>query len=136
MSDPIARMLNQGPDDVRFQFDVIKQLAESVREMSSTQVKMLERLARIEEQRTHEVVRELTSRLAVLETDYNQRTGTMKTLAALPKIVAFIVAIASVFSAVYLAGRAAGVIPAAPARIEAKVDSHEGKLEGFVGGKP
>lgn len=132
----LSKILQQGPDDVRFQFDVIKQLAESVREMSSTQVKMLERLARIEEQRTHEVVRGLTERVTVLEVDLNKRTGMMNAIGALPKIIAFLVALASVFSAIYLAGRAAGIVPAPPARIEAKVDPQTGKLEGMTGGKP
>ncbi len=134
MIDP--KLLMQGPDDVRFQFDVIKQLAESVRMMTDTQTKMLERLARIEEQRTHEAVASLMGRIAVLEADLNKRTGMMHAIGALPKVIAFFVALASVFSAIYLAGRASGVIPAPPARIEAKVDPHEGKLEGTIGGKP
>lgn len=136
MTDPLSRILQQGPDDVRFQFDVIKQLAESVRMMTDTQTKMLERLARIEEQRTHEAVAAMAGRIATLEADLQRRTGMMNAVAALPKVVAFFVALASVFSAIYLAGRASGIIPAPPARIEAKVDPHEGKLEGTIGGKP
>jgi len=136
MTDPIARMLQQGPDDVRFQFDVIRQLAESVRMMTDTQTKMLERLARIEEQRTHEAVAAMAGRIATLEADLQRRTGMMNAVAALPKVIAFLVAVASVFSAIYLAGRASGFIPAPPARIDAKIDPHAGKVEGTIGGKP
>lgn len=114
--DPNA-LFHQGPDDVRFQFDVIKQLAESVREMSTTQVKMLERLARMEEQRTHEAVAGLATRVAVLEVDLNKRTGMMNAIAALPKFIAFLVTIASIFSAIYLAGRATGVIQSPPTTV-------------------
>jgi len=136
MTDPLSRILQQGPDDVRFQFDVIKQLAESVRMMTDTQTKMLERLARIEEQRTHEAVASMAGRIATLEADLQRRTGMMNAVAALPKVLAFLTAIASIFTGLYLAGRAAGLINAAPARIEAKVDPHAGKVEGTIGGKP
>lgn len=136
MTDPLSRILNQGPDDVRFQFDVIKQLAESVRMMTDTQTKMLERLARIEEQRTHEAVAAMAGRIATLEADYQRRTGMMNAIGALPKVIAFIVTICTILTTVYLAGRASGIIPAPPARVEAKIDPHAGKLEGTIGGKP
>lgn len=55
--------LNGDPNDIRFQFEVIKGLAESVRQQTAalakvqdTQVTMLERLARIEANRINEDV--------------------------------------------------------------------------------
>ena len=66
MSDPNT--------DTRFQFEVIRQLAESVRELGSaqsrmvdTQTNMLERLAKIEEQRVNESVKDLYIRVDALE---------------------------------------------------------------------
>lgn len=63
------------PNDTRFQFEVIKSLADSVREMGGTQTKMLERLARIEEHRTNEEVAKLKTRLQILEDEKLRRDG-------------------------------------------------------------
>lgn len=61
-------------NDIRFQYDVIRNLAESVREQSkvmasiqTTQVSMLERLAKIEANRVNEVVAEVKALVAVHE---------------------------------------------------------------------
>lgn len=76
MSEETIRVLHQGdPNDTRFQFEVIKQLAESVRGMGENQTKILERLARIEEQRVHESVAKLHARIDVLEKDKDLRDG-------------------------------------------------------------
>lgn len=130
-------IFQQGSDDDRFKFDIIKQLAESLREMSTTQTKMLERLARIEEQRTHESVAMLSERVTVLEIDFNKRTGMMNAVSALPKFIAFIVTIASIFSAIYLAGRATGVIQSPPTTVTKIEDPAARQIEqATVGGKP
>lgn len=133
--DPNA-LFHQGPDDVRFQFDVIKQLAESVREMSTTQTKMLERLARMEEQKVHEVVAGLSERVTVLEVDLNKRTGMMTAISALPKFIAFLVTICTIFSAIYLAGRAAGVIQSPPTTVTRIEPTAVREIEPRIGGKP
>lgn len=83
MMEETIRILHQGdPNDTRFQFEVVKQLAESVkvtseilRGMGDTQTRMLERLARIEEQRTHEAVAAITARVNALESERDQRQG-------------------------------------------------------------
>ncbi len=134
MIDP--RLLDQGSEDDRFKFDVIKSLADSVRSMTETQIQMLERLARIEEQRTHEAVAGLASRVAVLEVDLNKRTGMMNAIAALPKFVAFLVTVASIFSAIYLAGRATGVIQSPPTTVTKIEPAAVHELTPQVGGKP
>lgn len=68
--------------DTRFQFEIIKQLAESVRvngevmrDMQATQVVILERLARIEEQRVHEAVSALSLRVDALERTHDEQRG-------------------------------------------------------------
>lgn len=135
MIDP--KILQQVPEDIRFQFDVINQLAMSVRQMADTQTKMLERLARIEEQRAHEAIAGLTERVAILEVDLNKRAGMMNAIAALPKFIAFLVTIASIFSAIYLAGRATGVIQSPPTTVTKIEPTAVRKLEPAVaGGKP
>lgn len=76
--------------DIRFQFEVIKNLAESVRQQSevlrgvqTTQITMLERLARIESNRINETVSEIKVTLEgackaidKLEKDRDVREGT------------------------------------------------------------
>jgi len=78
-----------GEGDLRFQFEVIKNLAESVRQQSdvlrsvqTTQVTMLERLAKIEANRVNETVAELKVKLDEtcgkvdrLESDKDRRDG-------------------------------------------------------------
>lgn len=70
------------PTDTRFQFEVIRNLAESVRingevmrDIQTTQISMLERLARIEEHRVHEAIAEVTRRVDAIERVHDQETG-------------------------------------------------------------
>lgn len=62
------------PNDTRFQFEVVKQLAESVRvqgevmrDVQQAMTQMLERLARIEEHKVHESVSKLSARVDAIE---------------------------------------------------------------------
>jgi hypothetical protein len=78
--------------DLRFQFEVIKNLAESVRQQSevlrgvqTTQITMLERLAKIESNRINETVAKLEERtdkactaIDRLESERDQRLGGSK----------------------------------------------------------
>ena len=84
------RLLSMGdPNDVRFQFEVVRQLAESIRQQTSTLTRMQEqmaamseRLARIEANRVHEDVERLraslveeTKRVDALMRDKDRRDG-------------------------------------------------------------
>lgn len=121
--------------DLRFQFEVIRNLSESVRqstyatrdlannmaEMQKTQVSMLERLARLEANRVNESVAKVEERLdgackAIdkLEADKDRRDGAAGLLTRIPGWLQFAMALASVFTAIYLFGRSAGVIHSPP----------------------
>lgn len=72
----------QSNNDTRFQFEVIKQLAESVRvngdvmrDIQQTQVNMLERLARIEEHKFHEAVGKLSARVDAIDRHLAEERG-------------------------------------------------------------
>lgn len=139
MVDEAMRILHQGdPSDTRFQFEVIKNLSESVRqsveatrdvaknvsEMQRTQVSMLERLARLESNRVNEQVAKVEERLESackaidkLEQDKDRRDGAAGLLSRIPGWLQFAVALASIFSAIYLFGRSAGVIPSPPTTV-------------------
>lgn len=82
MVSPGPRELWQGGSeaDTRFQFEVIKELAASVRTLGEVQTRMLERLARIEEHRIHESVGELKGRVDELERERDERNGSNKAL--------------------------------------------------------
>lgn len=86
--------LDQGatPEDTRFQFEVIKNLGESVRaladriqQQSDHMHEALLRLERIEAKETAEVVARLEKRLAVLEADKHKRDGAQGVLAGIFK---------------------------------------------------
>ncbi|KQM18374.1 hypothetical protein [Novosphingobium sp. Leaf2] len=107
--------------DTRFQFEVIKQLAESVRvngevmrDMQATQVVILERLARIEEQRVHEAVSALAVRVDALERTHDEQRGAMGAIGAL-RVWGPVVF--SLFVAMYIIGRATGVIGSPPTTV-------------------
>lgn len=122
MVEDTIRVLHQGdPNDTRFQFEVIKQLAESVKVNAETLrgvqenlVRMIERLARIEERETHEAVAGLTGRVAVLELDKARTEGGFRMLDLLktwgPTLF-------SLFTLLYLLGRTVGVVPSPPTTV-------------------
>ncbi len=154
------RTLLQGgaEGDLRFQFEVIRNLSESVRQstdatrdlaknmarMQETQVSMLERLAKLEANRVNESVAKVEERLEnacraidKLEQDKDRRDGATGLLSRIPGWLQFAMALASIFSAIYLFGRSAGVIPSPPTtvtKVEAPVAiERQGEA---VGGKP
>ena len=86
------RMLSTGdPSDVRFQFEVIRQLADSVRQQTASLARMqeqlaamAERMARIEANRVHDDVERLrnglaeeTKRIDALMRDKDRRDGAL-----------------------------------------------------------
>jgi ElaB/YqjD/DUF883 family membrane-anchored ribosome-binding protein len=134
------RELRQEPGDVRFQFEVIKQLAESIRQMQGqlgkvvdTQTQMLERLIRLEADKVSELVAELRSdvgairdRVDRLESDFDQRTGAAALLAStrnwLPLVVT---AIGAMGTLIFFILRAIGVIQMPPTSTVPAVPQHQ-----------
>lgn len=115
------------PDsDTRFQFQVIQELAQSVRAMGETQTRMLERLARIEEHRVHEAVASLQSRVDRLESDKDQRDGALGALGAIRQWAPFLAMLFSAACALWLYGRSAGIVPAPPIEPVRSASSHTG----------
>jgi len=139
--------------DTRFQYDVIKNLADSVRQMATnmadlqkTQIDMLVRLARLEENKVgDELVAmkastvALSIRVDALESDKDRRDGALGLLGAIKSWAPFLAMLFSAASVLWLYGRSAGFVPAppvAPTKVEATIDHGERKIEGIVGGKP
>lgn len=96
---------NRSPDDVRFQFEIIKELAASVREVTNHMRRVqdqtaeaLVRLERIEAKETAEQVAACLARIEVLEADYHRRSGRDGFVAAVFKspVVAWIVLFAGI----------------------------------------
>jgi len=139
--------------DTRFQYDIIKGLADSVRQMATnmaelqkTQVDMLVRLARLEENKVGDeliamkaATTALTIRIDALESDKDRRDGALGALGAIRQWAPFLAMLFSAACALWLYGRSAGFVPAPPApvtKVEATIDHGERKIEGIVGGKP
>lgn len=114
--------------DLRFQFDVIKGLADSIRQMTGqmadmqkTQVDMLVRMARLEENKVGDALVKLEGSVAAQEVridalfrDKDRRDGAMGVIGAVKGWWPIIVTIASLVSALWLVGRSAGIVPAPP----------------------
>lgn len=109
MADP--RILNQldnggrSPDDLRFQFDVIKELAASVRELTKHMSRLqdqtaeaLIRLERIEAREHTEQIAALKAEIEVLKNDYQRRVGRDGFIAGIFKspLLAWVVVIAGI----------------------------------------
>lgn len=119
--------MNAPPEaEVRFQYDVIKGLAESVRQMAQnmadlqkTQIDMLVRLARLEENKVGDELvsikadtAAIEARVKILESAEDQRKGAYSVFSWLrvwgPVIF-------SCVAAAWLLGRSLGIVPAPPA---------------------
>ncbi len=144
------RLLHSPESDTRFQYEIIKGLSESVRdlagsirEMQSTQVGMLERLAKLEANRIGEVVGKVEvaveavkDRVDRLEQDKDRRDGAGGAFRMIKEWAPFVGMVASILAAAWLYGRSIGITPApppAPPRVEASPDP-QGRHT--VGGRP
>lgn len=131
------------PSDVRFQYEVIKGLAESVRQMASgmsdlqkTQVDMLVRLARLEENKVGDelvamkaATTALTIRVDALESDRDRREGALGMLGTIKSWAPFLAMLFSAACVLWLYGRSAGLVPAPPAEPTRRdAAHHEGAL--------
>jgi hypothetical protein len=146
--------------DTRFQYEVIKQLSESVRssvdatrdvarnvsDMQKTQISMLERLAKLESNRVNEQVAKMEERLDtacgridVLEHDKYRRDGASGAFKMIKDWAPFLAMLFSAACVLWLYGRSVGVVPAppvAPVRLEAAGNPNNQNIEGTVGGTP
>jgi len=114
--------------DLRFQYDVIKGLADSVRQMATnmadlqkTQIDMLVRLARLEENKVGDELVHMKAatvalglRVNALESVEDQRQGALNALGVLRVWAA---PICGLLTVLYFAGRAMGVIPSPPVTV-------------------
>jgi|GEM_PF-2744815 len=129
MPDRVLASLD--PSDLRFQYDVIKGLAESVRQMAAnmsdlqkTQVDMLVRLARLEENKVGDelvamkaATAALTVRVDALESDKDRRDGALGMLGTIKSWAPFLAMVFSAACALWLFGRSAGFVPAPPVEL-------------------
>lgn len=85
-------LFDQGPNDLRFQFEIIKGLSESVRTQTAVMMRMQEqqtdivaRLERIEAKETAQQVKDLLARVDALEDTELRREGGARVLTAIVK---------------------------------------------------
>jgi hypothetical protein len=130
-NDPLAIFQQPGeaPDDARFRYEIIKGLAESVRQltagiadMQKTQVSMLERLATLEANKVgieirdiKKDLRELIHKVDELESTRDKTEGRNS---AMTWVLKYGPVIFSLFAALWLFGRSVGIVPAPPAPVE------------------
>lgn len=146
---PDRHLIASAESDTRFQYDIIKGLADSIRQltgsiqkMQETQVNMLERLAVLEANRVGEVVAKVEvaveaakNRIDVLEADKNRRDGAAGAFKMIKDWAPFLAMLFSAACAAWLYGRSLGLTPAPPATA-IRVQNSEPNVERTVGGKP
>lgn len=139
--DPLAIYQQPGEpaDEARFRYEIIKGLAESVREltkgvasMQETQVSMLQRLATLEANKVGIEIRDIKAGVAALiikvdalESIRDKAEGRNSTLTWFLKYGPVVF---SLFAALWLFGRSLGIVPApplAPERTEAAIVQRE-----------
>jgi hypothetical protein len=124
--------------------DSLSALSRDVRSAREDTAEVRDRVIRLEERdkRLTDVeanVKALDARVDVLLKEKDRRDGAVSFISKVPAWLSFLIALGSVFSALYLAGRAAGIVPAppaAPARVEATIPPDDRTITGKVGGKP
>lgn len=123
-------MTQESENDLRFQFDVIRSLSESVRQMATTMAEMQRtlmdvsvRTARLEENKVNEEVASVKADMKILDarvdtlfTDKNRRDGAGTLLGAALKYGPVIF---SLLTVLYLFGRSIGVVPSPPMTVTA-----------------
>jgi hypothetical protein len=123
--------------------DSLTALTRDVRSNNEATADVRERVIRLEERdkRLDDIeadVKSTEARVDILMRDKDNRDGANRFIRTVPNWLSFLIALGSVFSAIYLLGRQVGFVPppaAAPARIEATMQSDR-SIEGTVGGKP
>ena len=105
--NPQSTYEQQTPDDIRFQFEIIKSLGESVRQQTQAltdlhtqQTEILIRLERIEANKINEQVAAIQAKVEVLEADRLRRdgaSGVIHTLLKSPVIGWIVAAIAGIY---------------------------------------
>lgn len=99
--NPPSTYEQQTPDDIRFQFEIIKNLGESVRQQTKAlgdlhaqQTEILIRLERIEANKINEQVAAIQAKVEVLEADRLRRDGASGVIQALLRspVVGWVVA--------------------------------------------
>ncbi len=109
------------PNDVRFQFEIIKGLAESIRQLTTsiqdmqrTQVGMLERLAILESNRHAEEIHDIDAKVDVLMRDKDRRDGAYGMLGTIKAWAPFTAVILTAAIAFVIFGRMVGIVPPSP----------------------
>lgn len=101
MMNALYEQLQQNPEDIRFQFEIIKSLEESVRQQTTAlshlhtqQTEILLRLERIEANKTNEQVAALRAEVEMLKADKLRRDGASGVIHAILRspVVGWIVA--------------------------------------------
>ena len=124
--------------------DSLTALSRDVRSASEATAEVRDRVIRLEERdkRLTDVeadVKTLDARVDVLMKDKDRRDGANGLLGRVPGWLSFLIALGSAFSALWLAGRSLGIVPAppvAPTRVEAVIQPDNRSITGRVGGKP
>jgi hypothetical protein len=124
--------------------DSLTALTRDVRSANEATSDVRERVIRLEEnnRRLDEVEADLKAmdvKVGILMRDKDNRDGAVGFLSKVPTWLSFVIALCSALTAIYLAGRAAGIVPAppvAPARLEAAGNPNNRNIEGTVGGTP
>jgi hypothetical protein len=121
--------------------DSLTALTRDVRSANEATSDVRERVIRLEEnnRRLDDVEADLKAvdvKVGILMRDKDNRDGANRFLSKVPNWLSFVVALGSVFSAIYLLGRQVGFVPAPPTRVEAVIHPEERRIDGIVGGKP
>jgi hypothetical protein len=122
--------------------DSLTALTRDVRSANEATSDVRERVIRLEEnnRRLDDVEADLKAvdvKVGILMRDKDNRDGAGRFLSKVPTWLSFVIALCSALTAIYLAGRAAGIVPApptTPSRLEATGNPNDRRIEGTVGG--
>ena len=131
------QVLAQIRDSLAAQGRDMRAVGESISDVRERVIRLEERDKRLADLEAD--VKATDAKVSVLMTEKANRDGANRFIRTVPNWLPFLIALGSVFSAIYLFGRQVGFVPAppaAPAHIEATIQPEAGRIEGTVGGKP
>jgi len=127
------QVLAQIRDSLTAQSRDFRSMSEGIADVRERVIRLEERDRRLDDLETDQKATDV--KVGILMRDKDNRDGATSFLSKVPTWLSFVIALGSIFSAIYLLGRQVGFVPAPPARVEAVLHPEEHRIEGTVGGK-
>jgi len=127
------QVLAQIRDSLSAQSRDFRSVSEGIADVRERVIRLEERDRRLDELEFD--MKATDTKVGILMRDKDNRDGATSFLSKVPTWLSFVIALGSVFSAIYLLGRQVGFVPAPPSRFETITPRDERRAQGVLGGR-